>query len=339
MKKALITGITGQDGSYLAKLLLEKGYKVYGTYRRTSSPNFWRIEEVGILHHQNLNLISHDLIDQGNTINVVKETEPDEIYNLAAQSFVGISFKQPLATSYITGIGVTHLLEAIRIVDTKIKFYQASTSEMFGKVQSIPQNEKTPFYPRSPYGIAKLYAHWMTTNYRESYNIFACSGILFNHESPLRGKEFVTRKITDAVARIKLGKLDCLELGNLDAKRDWGYAKEYVEGMYLMLQADKPDDYVLATNRTETVRTFVTMAFEAVGIKVEFSGKGEKEVGKNALTGKTLVKINPEFYRPAEVDQLIGDPSKALEKLNWESKTSLEKLCSKMTDADMRRNS
>ncbi|RLA72828.1 MAG: GDP-mannose 4,6-dehydratase, partial [Epsilonproteobacteria bacterium] len=250
MKKAIVTGITGQDGAYLVELLLKKGYEVYGTYRRTSSVNFWRMEELGIKNHKNLHLVEYDLTDQANSIRMVMEIQPDEIYNLAAQSFVGVSFEQPLATAHITGLGCVHLLEAIRIVNTKIKFYQASTSEMFGEVQEIPQKESTPFYPRSPYGVAKLYAHWMVINYRESYNIFACSGILFNHESPLRGKEFVTRKITDSVAKIKLGKLKCMELGNMDAKRDWGFAKDYVEGMYLMLQADKADTYVLATNRT-----------------------------------------------------------------------------------------
>jgi len=338
MKKAIITGITGQDGAYLAQLLLKKGYKVYGTYRRTASVNFWRIEELGIKEHPNLHLIEYDLTDASNSIRMVKEIEPDEIYNLAAQSFVGVSFEQPLATANITGLGVVNLLEAIRIVNSKIKFYQASTSEMFGLVQEVPQTEKTPFYPRSPYGIAKLYAHWMVVNYRESYNIFATSGILFNHESPLRGLEFVTRKITDGVAKIKLGKIDYLELGNLDAKRDWGYAKEYVEGMYLMLQSNKPDTYVLATNRTETVRDFVKMAFKAVDIELEFQGKGENEIAIDKKSGKTVVKINPKFYRPAEVDLLIGNPKKAKEELGWEPKTTLEELCSMMVKADLERN-
>ncbi len=338
MKKAIITGITGQDGAYLAELLLEKGYEVYGAYRRTSSVNFWRIEELGIQNHPNLHLIEYDLTDQANTIHMVKEVAPDEIYNLAAQSFVGVSFAQPLATAHITGLGCVHLLEAIRIVNPSIKFYQASTSEMFGLVQEVPQSEKTPFYPRSPYGVAKLYAHWMVVNYRESYDMFACSGILFNHESPLRGREFVTRKITDSVAKIKLGKLECLELGNMDAKRDWGFAKEYVEGMYLMLQAQKPDTYVLATNRTETVRDFVTMAFKAVGIELEFSGIEENETAVDKATGKTLVKINPKFYRPCEVDLLIGNPQKAKEILGWAPKCTLEELCAKMIQEDLRRN-
>ena len=338
MKKAIVTGITGQDGAYLAELLLQKGYEVYGTYRRTASVNFWRIEELGIKNHENLHLIEYDLTDASNTIRMVSKIEPDEIYNLAAQSFVGVSFEQPLATAHITGLGATHLLEAIRIVNPKIKFYQASTSEMFGLVQEIPQTEKTPFYPRSPYGVAKLYAHWMVVNYRESYDMFATSGILFNHESPLRGLEFVTRKITDSVAKIKLGKLDILELGNLDAKRDWGYAKDYAEGMYLMLQADRADTYVLATNRTESVRDFVTMAFRAISIELEFIGSGVDEVAIDKNSGKTLVKVNPKFFRPAEVDLLIGSPKKAKDELGWEPKTTLEELCAMMVEADIRRN-
>ena len=338
MKKAIITGITGQDGAYLAELLLEKGYEVYGTYRRTSSVNFWRIEELGIEKDSNLHLIEYDLTDQSNSIRMVMDIKPDEIYNLAAQSFVGVSFEQPLATAHITGLGTVHLLEAIRIVDPKIRFYQASTSEMFGEVQEIPQKESTPFYPRSPYGVAKLYAHWMVINYRESYDIFGCSGILFNHESPLRGREFVTRKITDSVAKIKLGKLDVLELGNMDAKRDWGFAKEYVEGMYLMMQADKADTYVLATNRTETVRDFVTMAFKAAGMELVWEGKDEEEIAKDKANGKVVVRVNPLFYRPAEVELLIGNPQKAKDELGWEAKTTLEELCAMMVKEDLRRN-
>lgn len=338
MKKAIVTGITGQDGAYLAELLLEKGYAVYATYRRTASVNFWRIEELGIHNHPNLHLIEYDLTDQSNTIRMVMEIQPDEIYNLAAQSFVGVSFDQPIATAHITGLGALHLLEAIRIVNPKIRYYQASTSEMFGKVQEIPQSETTPFYPRSPYGVAKLYAHWMTINYRESYGIFGCSGILFNHESPLRGREFVTRKITDSVAKIALGKLDCLELGNLDAKRDWGFAKEYVEGMYLMMQHHTPDTFVLATNRTETVRDFVTMAFKAADVSIRWSGEAENEVGIDEASGKTLVRINPKFYRPAEVELLIGTPEKARKELGWAPSTSLEELCAMMVHADMDRN-
>ncbi len=337
-KTAIVTGITGQDGAYLAQLLLEKNYIVYGTYRRTSSVNFWRIEELGIDKHQNLNLVEYDLTDLSASIRLIEKTQAAEVYNLAAQSFVGVSFEQPLTTAEITGLGAVNLLEAIRIVNPKIRFYQASTSEMFGKVQAVPQVEDTPFYPRSPYGAAKLYAHWMTINYRESYNIFGCSGILFNHESPLRGREFVTRKITDSAAKIKLGKLEVLELGNLDAKRDWGFAKEYVEGMWLMLQADEPDTYILATNRTETVRDFVDLAFKAVDIKLDWQGQAENEIGICQNSGKSIVKINPKFYRPAEVDLLIGNPLKAQQKLGWESKTSLEDLCSMMVKADLVRN-
>ncbi|MFS2207779.1 GDP-mannose 4,6-dehydratase [Variovorax sp. Varisp36] len=337
-KHAVVTGITGQDGAYLAELLLAKGYVVYGTYRRTSSVNFWRIEELGIQSNPDLHLVEYDLTDLGSSIELIRLAEPVEVYNLAAQSFVGVSFNQPAATAQITGVGALHLLEAIRLVNPKIRFYQASTSEMFGKVQAIPQVEDTPFYPRSPYGVAKLYAHWMTINYRESYDIFGCSGILFNHESPLRGREFVTRKITDSVAKIKLGKLDTLELGNLDAKRDWGFAKEYVEGMWRMLQIDTPDTYVLATNRTETVRDFVHMAFKGAGIAVDFKGSGEGESAVDTATGKTVMRINPKFYRPAEVELLIGNPAKAKAKLGWEPKTTLEELCQMMVEADLRRN-
>lgn len=337
-KVAVITGITGQDGAYLAELLLTKGYIVYGTYRRTSSVNFWRIEELGIKNNRDLHLVEYDLTDLSASIRLLQQSGATEVYNLAAQSFVGVSFEQPLTTAEITGIGPVNLLEAIRIVNPKIRFYQASTSEMFGKVQAIPQQEDTPFYPRSPYGVAKLYAHWMTINYRESYDIFASSGILFNHESPLRGQEFVTRKITDSVAKIKLGKLDVLELGNMDAKRDWGFAKEYVEGMWLMLQADKPDTFVLATNRTETVRDFVAMAFKAAGIELRFEGKEDQEVAVDVATNKVVVKVNPKFYRPAEVELLIGNPQRAKDILGWEPKTSLEELCAMMVEEDLRRN-
>jgi GDPmannose 4,6-dehydratase len=338
MKKAIITGITGQDGAYLAQVLLDKGYQVTGAYRRTSSVNFWRIEELGIDQHPGLSLVEHDLTDLSNCIRLLENAEPDEIYNLAAQSFVGVSFEQPVTTGEITGLGVTNMLEAIRIVNPKIRFYQASTSEMFGKVQAVPQTEETPFYPRSPYGVAKLYAHWMVVNYRESYDVFATSGILFNHESPLRGREFVTRKITDAVARIKLGKQDLLELGNLDAQRDWGYARDYVEGMHLMLQADEPDTFVLATNRTVAVRDFVTMSFKAAGIELNWQGSGESETATEAGSGRKLVAVNPKFYRPAEVDLLIGDASKAQQVLGWQAGTSLEALCAMMVEADLARN-
>ena len=338
MKSAIITGITGQDGAYLAQLLLDKGYRVYGTFRRTSSVNLWRIEELGIADHPELRLVEYDLTDLSSSIRLLQQSQAREVYNLAAQSFVGVSFDQPLTTAQITGIGPLNLLEAIRIVDPSIRFYQASTSEMFGKVQSMPQNEATPFWPRSPYGVSKLYAHWSTVNYRESYGIFGCSGILFNHESPLRGREFVTRKITDSVAKIALGQLDCLMLGNIDAKRDWGFAREYVEGMWRMMQADEPDTYVLATGRTETVRDFVQLAFKAVGRDIVFSGEGEAEIGVDAASGETVMRIDPRFYRPAEVDLLIGDASYAREKLGWAPQTSLETLCEMMVQADLRRN-
>lgn len=337
-KKAIVTGVTGQDGAYLTELLLSKGYTVYGTYRRTSSVNFWRLADVGVASHPNLHLVEFDLTDLSTSIRLVETTGASEVYNLAAQSFVGVSFEQPLTTLDITGAGAVNLLEAIRIVNPAIRFYQASTSEMFGKVQAVPQIESTPFYPRSPYGVAKLYAHWMTINYRESYNIFGTSGILFNHESPLRGREFVTRKITDSLAKIKLGQLDVLELGNVDAKRDWGYAREYVEGMWRMLQADEPDTFVLATNRTETVRDFVTMSAKAVGIDLEWRGHDENETAVDSATGQLVVRVNPRFYRPAEVELLIGDPAKAKAKLGWEPKTTLEQLCQMMIDADLKRN-
>lgn len=337
-KTAIITGITGQDGAYLAELLLEKGYTVYGTYRRTASTNFWRIEDLKIQSHPQLHLVEYDLTDLASSIRLIEKTQPDEVYNLAAQSFVGVSFDQPITTCQITGLGPVNLLEAIRIVNPKIRYYQASTSEMFGKVQEIPQRESTPFYPRSPYGVAKLYAHWMTINYRESYDIFASSGILFNHESPLRGLEFVTRKITDSLAKIKLGKLDVLELGNIDAKRDWGFAKDYVEGMWRMLQAEEPDTFVLATNRTETVRDFIIMAAKAADIDIVFKGEAENEIGIDSSTGKTIMRVNSKFYRPAEVDLLIGDASFAEQKLGWKATTSLESLCTMMINADLRRN-
>lgn len=337
MKRAIITGITGQDGAYLAQLLLEKGYQVYGTYRRLSSQNFWRIKDLGVDKHPNLKLVEYDLTDLGATIRLLDECEPDEIYNLAAQSFVGVSFKQPNTTAQITGLGALNILEAIRIVNRNIKYYQASTSEMFGKVQAIPQTENTPFYPRSPYGVAKLYAHWITINYRESYDIFDSCGILFNHESPLRGLEFVTRKITHTVAEIANGSDAILELGNLDAKRDWGFAKDYVQGMWMMLQAEKPDTFVLATNVTTTVRDFATKAFKAANIDIQFKNSGEEEIGFDVNSGRTLVKVNPTFFRPAEVDLLIGCPRKAKEILGWQPQVSLDELCTMMVEADLNR--
>lgn len=337
MKTAIVTGITGQDGAYLAKNLLAKGYKVCGTFRRTSSTDFWRLAHVNCLGHPNLELVEFDLTDPGNAVGIIQDHKPDEIYNLAAQSFVGVSFRQPVTTAQATGLGTLHLLEAIRLCDHSIRFYQASTSEMFGKVREVPQNELTPFHPRSPYGVAKLFAHWAVVNYRESYGLYGCSGILFNHESPLRGIEFVTRKITDAVARIKLGLIEVLELGNIDAKRDWGYAEDYVEGMWRMLQQDEPGDYVLATNRTETVRDFATMAFRGAGIDIEWRGDGTDETAIDTKSGKVVVRINPKYYRPAEVDLLIGDPSLSEQKLGWKPATTLEELCAMMVKADVGR--
>lgn len=338
MKTALVTGVTGQDGAYLTRILLQRGYKVYGTYRRGSSVNFWRLAELGVLNADNLKLVEYDLLDIGAAFRLLENSQPDEVYNLAAQSFVGVSFDQPVATAQMTGVGPLNLLEAIRMVNKKIKFYQASSSEIYGLVQAIPQNEDTPFYPRSPYAAAKLFAHWLTVNYRESYDMFSCSGILFNHESPLRGQEFVTRKITHTASQIVQGKADILELGNLDAKRDWGYAEEYCEGMHLMLQHDVPDTFVLATNRTETVRSFVELTFKALDISIAWRGQGVDEVGVDQKTDKTLVRINPRFYRPAEVELLLGDASKARQALGWTPKTSLEELCRLMVEADMRRN-
>ncbi|HET7610329.1 MAG TPA: GDP-mannose 4,6-dehydratase [Rhodanobacteraceae bacterium] len=337
MKTALITGVSGQDGAYLTQLLLAKGYKVYGAYRRTSSVNFWRMDELGVITHPNLELVEYDLTDSGCSMRLIKRVQPDEIYNLAAQSFVGVSFEQPTTTAQITGLGALHLLEAIRTVKPDARFYQASTSEMFGKVQAVPQNEHTMFWPRSPYGVAKLFAHWTTVNFRESFGIFGASGILFNHESPLRGREFVTRKITDAVARIQLARQEVLELGNLDAKRDWGFAQEYVEGMWRMLQVGEPDTFVLATGRTETVRDFATLAFQAAGIEIVWKGSEQDETGIDAKTGKTRVRVNPKFYRPAEVHMLIGDAAHAREKLGWQANTTLEELCRMMVEADLKR--
>jgi GDPmannose 4,6-dehydratase len=333
----MVTGVTGQDGAYLAELLLDKGYKVFGAYRRRSTPDFWRLEYLGLMGRPGLELAEYDLTDLSWAIRLVSKSRPDEVYNLAAQSFVAVSFDQPLATGQINGLGPVNLLEAIRQIKPDARFYQASTSEMFGQVQEIPQTEATPFYPRSPYGAAKLYAHWMTINYRESYNLFAASGILFNHESPLRGLEFVTRKITDAVARIKLGRREVLELGNLSARRDWGYAKEYVEGMWRMLQAPAPETCLLATGRTETVRDFTTLAFKAADMEIAWQGEGPAEEGYCPRTGRILVKVNPKLYRPAEVDLLIGNPAKAKAKLGWEAGTSLEELCRLMVAADLKR--
>lgn len=331
MKNALITGITGQDGSYLAELLLENGYNVYGIMRRKSVVDYGNVEHI----KDKINFIYADMTDEISLINAMKISQADEVYNLAAQSFVATSWEQPLATADIDALGVTNMLEAIRTIKPTARFYQASTSEMFGLVQEIPQKESTPFYPRSPYGVAKLYGHWITKNYRESYNLFACSGILFNHESERRGKEFVTRKITDAVARIKLGLQDHLELGNMDSKRDWGHSKDYVKAMWLMLQQDTPDDYVIATNETRTVREFVEIAFKHVDITIEWLGSGVDEIGIDKATGKTIVKINPKFFRPAEVDILLGDPAKADKNLGWVREISFANLVERMVTNDM----
>ena len=331
MKNALITGVTGQDGSYLAELLLEKGYNVYGIMRRKSVADYGNVEHI----KDRINFIYADMTDIVSLINAMRTSQADEVYNLAAQSFVGTSWEQPIATAEIDAVGVTNMLEAIKIVKPEARFYQASTSEMFGLVQEIPQRETTPFYPRSPYGVAKLYGHWITKNYRESFDMYACSGILFNHESERRGKEFVTRKITDAVARIKLGVQDHLELGNMDSKRDWGHSKDYVKAMWLMLQQEVADDYVIATNETRTVREFVEIAFSHVGIEIEWSGVGVDETGKDKSTGNTLVKINPKFFRPAEVDILIGDPAKADRDLGWTRGISFSQLVERMVKNDL----
>ena len=331
MKRALITGITGQDGSYLAELLLEKGYEVYGIMRRKSVVDYGNVEHI----KDKLNFIYADMTDVVSLIRAMRISQADEIYNLAAQSFVATSWDQPLATADIDALGVTNMLEAIRTVKPEARFYQASTSEMFGLVQEMPQKETTPFYPRSPYGVAKVYGHWITKNYRESYDLYACSGILFNHESERRGLEFVTRKITDAVARIKLGVQDHVELGNMDSKRDWGHSKDYVHAMWLMLQQDKPDDYVVATGETRTVREFVELAFGHVGIDVEWKGEGVDEIGVDKATGKTIVTINPKFFRPAEVEVLLGDPSKAEKMLGWKREISFSQLVEGMVKNDL----
>ncbi len=333
--RALITGVTGQDGAYLAKLLLEKGYEVFGAYRRTASVNLWRLHELGV--DRQIQLVSMDLLEYSNVQRVIEQTKPDEIYNLAAQSFVGISFEQPLYTSDVDALGVTRMLEAIRCAKPDTKFYQASTSEMYGKVQQVPQTEQTPFYPRSPYGVAKLYAHWMTVNYRESYDMHATSGILFNHESPLRGQDFVTRKITMSLARIKEGQQEVLELGNLESQRDWGFAGDYVRGMWQMVQQPEPGDYLLATGRTRTVREFVDHAAQAAGFDIAWEGEGESARGHDRKTGKIVVQVNPQFYRPAEVELLIGDAAKARDTLGWQPEVTFPELVESMVKADLDR--
>lgn len=333
MKKALITGISGQDGSYLAQLLLEKGYKVYGADRRRVDSDYWRLKYLGI--NNDVEHVYMDLLEYSNIFNVIKNINPDEIYNLGAQSFVGSSFSQPILTSNINSLGCLRILESIRIINPECKFYQASTSEMFGKVQEVPQNEETTLYPRSPYGVSKVYSHYMVKNYRESYNLFACSGILFNHESPLRGREFVTKKITSTVARIKYGLEDKLSIGNLEAKRDWGFAKDYVKGMYLMLQAKSPDDFVLSTGKTVKVRDFVEKSFKYVGIDICWEGTGINERGIDSKTGNVLIEINEKFFRPAEVDLLLGDSSKAEKVLGWKAETDLDELIKVMMEFDL----
>lgn len=331
MKNALITGITGQDGSYLAELLLEKGYTVYGIMRRKSVVDYGNVEHI----KEKIHFIYADMTDLTSLIHAMKISQADEVYNLAAQSFVATSWEQPVVTAEIDAIGVTNMLEAIRIVKPEAHFYQAATSEMFGKVQEMPQTEKTPFYPRSPYGVAKVYSYWITRNYRESYQMFACSGILFNHESERRGLEFVTRKITDAVARIKLGVQDHVELGSLDAKRDWGHSIDYVYAMWLMLQQEIPDDYVIATNETRTVRDFAETAFHHAGIEIQWSGSGVDEIGIDKATGRTLVKVNPQFFRPAEVEVLLGNPAKAEAELGWKRTISFSELVKRMVENDL----
>lgn len=340
-KIALLTGITGQDGAYLAELLLNKGYTVHGMHRRSSLSNTGRIDHLlQDPHQEDSRLFLHygDLTDSANVFRLIKDIEPDEIYNLGAQSHVQVSFETPEYTANSDGLGALRILEAIRILglEDKSKFYQASTSELFGKVREVPQKEGTPFYPRSPYSVAKLYAYWITVNYREAYDMFACNGVLFNHESPLRGETFVTRKITIAVSKIKKGLQDKLYLGNLNAKRDWGFAGDYVEAMWLMLQQDKPDDYVVATGETHSVREFTELAFREAGIDIEWEGEGVNEIGRDADSGKVLVEVDPMFYRPTEVDLLIGDPSKARERLGWKTKVSFEELVKMMMRSDLR---
>ena len=335
MKTALITGIRGQDGAYLARLLLERGYKVFGADRRSGDSSNWRLKELGI--ESDVQIVYMDLLELTNILRTIEKIKPDEVYNLAAQSFVKVSFEQPILTADIDAMGVLRLLEALRAYNPSARFYQASTSEMFGRVQEVPQSEKTPFYPRSPYGVAKLFAHWMTVNYRESYGMFACSGILFNHESPLRGLEFLTRKVTYAVAQIKKGIQNKVVVGNLNAKRDWGYAQEYVNAMWRMLQQNQPDDYVIATGETHTVREWIECAFRVAGYELAWEGEGVNEKGVNAKNGKVLVEVSPEFFRPAEVELLIGDASKAKKQLGWQPQTTFSRLLELMVEADLKR--
>jgi GDPmannose 4,6-dehydratase len=333
---ALITGITGQDGAYLTRLLLDKGYRVVGAFRRGASLNLWRLNELGVTE-SDLEFLPFELCEYANLRRGIEKAAPDEIYNLGAQSFVEVSFEQPLFTADVNALGVTRMLEAIREVNPKVKFYQASTSEMYGKVRGVPQNELTPFYPRSPYAVSKLYAHWITVNYRESYGLFACCGVLFNHESPLRGIEFVTRKITAGLARIREGQQKVVQLGNLDAKRDWGFAGDYVEGMWRIMQQPEADDFVLATGTTTSVRRFCELAAEASGLQLIWEGEGSETVGIDRASGRTIMCVDPKFYRPAEVDLLIGDATKAHEKLGWTSSVGLPRLVEMMIEADLGR--
>jgi len=337
MKTAFVSGVTGQDGSYLTRHLLSKGYRVFGGYRRTSSQNFWRLAALGVADHENLSLIEHDLTDLGSSIRALERAQPEEVYNLAAQSFVAVSFVEPTATAQISAVGALQLLEAVRTVDRRIRFYQASSAEMFGKVQSVPQDEATVFYPRSPYAVSKLFGHWSAVNYRESYGMFVSSGILFNHESPLRGPEFVTRKISQSVARISLGRQSTMKLGNLDATRDWGFAGEFVDGMWRMLQAEQPDTFVLATGAATSVRDFARAAFAVVGIDLEWAGADDEEVGRCAATGRTLVTVDSALRRPAEVADLLGSPAKAGRVLGWRPVTTVGELTRMMVDADLAR--
>jgi GDPmannose 4,6-dehydratase len=333
-KTALITGVTGQDGAYLSQLLLRKGYRVVGGHRRSSTANFSRLERLGIGDH--VEIVDLDLFELSNVQRVIERVRPDEVYNLAAQSFVGVSFEQPLYTGEIDALGVTRMLEALRTAGGGARFYQASTSEMFGKVQAVPQEETTPFHPRSPYGVAKVYGHWITVNYREAYGMHATSGILFNHESPLRGPEFVTRKLTLGLAAVKCGRQETVAVGNLDARRDWGFAGDYVEAMWRMLQQPEADDYVVATGEAHTVRRFVELAAEAIGIAIAWEGTGLEERGIDRRSGRTVVAVDPRFFRPAEVDLLIGSPRKALQRLGWTPTTSFLELVRMMAEADLR---
>lgn len=334
MKKAFITGVTGQDGAYLAQILLEKGYKVYGGIRRTSTKDLWRLNRLGITG--DVEFIDFELLEQSNIIKMIQKIQPDAFYNLAAQSFVGVSFSQPVYTSQATGLSVMYILDAIKEFSPQTKFYQASTSEMFGGVGQTPQNELTPFHPRSPYGVAKLYAHWATVNYRESYNLFCSSGILFNHESPLRGDEFVTRKITKGLVSVQKGDIPYIELGNLDAKRDWGFAKDYCEGMYQILNHSKPDTFVLATGETWSIKEFIVHACHAMDMQPEFKGEGIETIVYDTKTGKDIIRINPKYFRPCEVDLLIGDPSKAKNELGWTPKTSFAQLVEHIVEEELK---